>query len=558
VIKPNFLFTALFLVLSVMSCTSSRWVIEDRNAIDRSRSVQIENKLIFQQDTLENNPELLQFNLVQVAQDRFDRRIKVRRYIQKYRPDFFWWPIGLSASAGLFYAANFDVLPNPSSQKELTLNVMGAGALVTTIYMQKAKGGASSTDETRMLAKTGTAVQTDTTQYYADGPVYANITIRYRNQIWLENFPLSFDGSILQVPINELISVPFLEEKNPGNISIQINSDIIDEQAEYSIPVSDFMRPFVQINRGTEIRQTPIITSSNIYTDLIPGSVLPLQEIQESWFKVNYGAAEAFVVREDAQQIWAPFNTQMNAFVESETSAPIANVDIDYGIPVIKNSASSRVALFLVDADNEAGYVKQDEHILRKYLTEAFGYQPGNIHKIDLEDTIRVKSIASLMRSNIERFRKVTVVLHSQQPLKDDPVRVGGVELSSLINIINHEFNPSEIDLFLDVPFDQSIDQQFLYAHLNGLLSNSGMDYHIMLTSQPPGQQNRLYSGGQMNINNKYSLFTYYYCLALKNGIRTWGDLTDYMRREVNYSSRRLYDQPQQPMYVGDSNDLID
>lgn len=557
-IKPYFLFTALCLLLGVAGCTSSRWVIEDRNAIDRNRSVQLENKVIFQQDTLENDPGLLQFNLVQVAQDRYDRRIKVRRYIQQYRPDWFWWPVGLSASAGMFYAANFDILPNHSSQKELALNVLGAGALVTTLYMQQPKGPASATDETRLLAKTGTAVQTDTTQYYADGRVSAEITIRYRNQIWLEDFSVTFDGSVLQIPINELISVPFLEEKNPGNVTILINSEATDERAEYSIPVSDFMRPFVRINRGTEIRQTPVITSSNIYTDLIPGSVLPLQEIEESWYRVNYGAAQAYVARSDAQQIWAPFNTQMNAFIESETSAPIANVDIEYGIPQIMNSAPGRVGLFLVDSDSNADYVLQDEFILRKYLTEAFGYPSGNIHKIDLADTIRVKSIASLMRTNIERFRKVTLIIHSQKPLNDEPIRIGGIKLLSLIEIIRKEFNPREIDLFLDVPFDQSIDQQFLYAHLNGLFSNTGMDYHIMLTSQPPGQKNRLYSSGQMNISNKYSLFTYYYCLALKNGIRTWGDLTDFMRREVNYTSRRLYDQPQQPMYVGDSNDLID
>lgn len=557
-IKPSYLFVGVFLILSVVSCTSSRWVIEDRNAIDLSRSVQLENKVIFQQDTLENDPDLLQFNLVQVAQDKYDRRVKVRRYIQKYRPDWFWWPVGLTASSALFYAANFDALPNSTSQKELALNVMGVGALVTTLYMQEPRGEPSSTDETKLLAKTGTAVQTDTTQFYADSRVTAEITIRYRNEIWLEDFELTFEGSILQIPINELISVPFLEEKNPGNVVVQIESDITDNRAEYSIPVSDFMRPFVQIQRGTEIRQTPVITSSNIYTDLIPGSVLPLHDIREQWFNVSYGAAEAYVDREDARQIWAPFNTQMNAFVENESAAPIADVDIEFDIPKIKSSASDRVGLFLIDTEANAEYVQQDEMILRKYLQEAFGYPSGNIHEIGLRDTIRIKSIASLMRSDVERFRKVTLVIHSRQALSDEPIQVGGMKLSSILDIIKDEFNPREIDLFLDVPFDRSLDQQFLYARLNGLLSGSGIEYHIMVTAQPPVQQNRLYTSGLMNINNKYSLFTYYYCLALKNGIRSWGELADFMRREVNYTSRRLYDQPQQPMYVGDSNDLID
>lgn len=561
-IATNFVALRRLLYISILftglvwlsNCTSSRWVVESRNAVDSTSARTLEKNLFLELDTLENNPNSLRFKLLQTKKVEFDERVKMRRTVQEYRPDWFWWPIGFTTSAALIYGANTSLLPNSNPSQELTMNVVGAAVGVATLYIQQPEGEPTQTGETKMLAITSQTIQSDTSQFISSEPITVNVSISYNGKDWVNNYQTELLGAGLEVPVVDIIPISKLKTQNPGDVRITIDSKL--GRQRFMVPVSNFMRPFVEFVKTAPIRQTPVISGVNQFTTLNGGSVLPLKSERDQWYNVSYGAADAYVSKKVANIIWAPIDTPINAFVQSEEAAPITSVDIDQNIPSIVNRAENSVGLFLTSSTRSENYISSDIDILKRYLNNAFGYSNQNLYDVELSDSTRLKSIGSLVEADMRIIENLSVYISATLSVgENQSLLIDDIEVSSLFNLLKRIYNTRELNLFLDLSYAKSVSDSDL-LRMRTVISEIFPRSNMLVMAQAD-QQNHPFMSDQLNINNRYSLFTYYYCLGLKNGLREWGNLSDFIRREVNYSSRKIYDQPQEPLFWGSPNALI-
>jgi len=72
----------------------------------------------------------------------------------------------------------------------------------------------------------------------------------------------------------------------------------------------------------------------------------------------------------------------------------------------------------------------------------------------------------------------------------------------------------------------------------------------VLIFSSRPSQTSRVYSGG--GDDNKYhSVFTYYWAEALQQRKVQVSELISHIQNNVDYTSRRLFDRPQEIQVFG-------
>jgi hypothetical protein len=65
-----------------------------------------------------------------------------------------------------------------------------------------------------------------------------------------------------------------------------------------------------------------------------------------------------------------------------------------------------------------------------------------------------------------------------------------------------------------------------------------------------PDQRSGIFTSSNGD-QNRHSIFTYYLAEAIKEGNMTMGEILNHLDRNVPFTSRSIYDRPQNPLFFG-------
>jgi hypothetical protein len=563
---------SLLVILIVGSaCSSSKWVVEDREAIDRNDFELLDSRKFLERtgETTPDNP-IVSFDLRAANTFEYAQRVKTDRYIQRYRPSFKSILFGL-AGAGLASSAALTVEQSNTS-KHILLGTAGFITLASVLNM-KAVGEPTPTGETRLLRRTGKIQETDIVRVSPgeeDTPTYS---IYFENRTIIDNASIPY--------INSSYTINLIDDLNPDSFEYD-SSDAIRLEVSFNgqtsmerIPLKNIFESFVVVSSEvTALRDEPELDSRNILTDLAQGSQLKLVTEDSLWYKVLYGISETWIAKSDANIIWRPSEFASQLSIIAIPNIPFGNVDVESNIPSLRQNNDSTYAFLLVNGEfqgelSERLYAERDSRLIDEYLQKALGVPSENIVKAyDIQTQNQLTTAYNRLANKIRLPKKRIFVYVSGYVTggEDNSTlylkATGGneetpVNLNNLLKSIAR-LRADELIVFADL---DNVDEGSENAELLNALGTQLLQVKsnsVVVFGSTENQRSRNFSDPNGD-QKRHSIFTYFIADAIKSRQVTASGIINHLQRNVDYTSRRLHNQPQHVIYFGDSGiSLVD
>lgn len=562
--------TLLIIILCIGSaCSSSKWVVENQKEIDRNDFKLLNSEMFLERVGISTpNSPILSYQLKAKNTFEYAQRIKTDRYIQRYKPTLRSVLFGL-VGAGIASTAAVTI-DQSNTSKNILFGTAGFVTLASVLNMRPS-GEATSTGESKLLRKTGKIEETEVINAIPDPDLEVTYSIFYDR-----------DAIILQKDIitnNSVYSINLIEDLNPEIFDYD-SSDVIvvevyfnDETYSERISLKNIFESFVVVSsQVTALRDEPELNSRNVLTDLAFGSQMKLADADSLWYKVFYGISETWISKTDAYPIWRPSEFASQLSIIAIPNIPFGNVDVERDIPVLKENNDSRLAFIFSNGEyqgslSERTYAERDARLMDEYLQKALGIPSTNISKaLNIESqqqlTLAYNRLASSTRVKREQiivFLSGYATVNSNNELaitnvgnKDNSY----LNLNSLAEGISR-LNADEIIVFADLDFIGEEKGNAALKEFSDIITSAKPTSAIIFGSTE-NQRSRDYSivnGDQ----KRHSIFTYFVIDAIKKGETTVSGILNHLQRNVDYTSRRLHNQPQNVTLFGDpSISLID
>lgn len=580
--RVTYIFLFGLIAASLASCTSARWTVKEKAAVDKDNYKVLKQKYFLQSDrqVTPKNP-ILQLDLYSQTKYQYTERVLMQRNIQKYRLRPGFVALGLSGAAMAFYLANGSSLHNLSgSAKTWTLNTAGALFLVSGFLNMKPVGKPRPTGEERYLRSTGLTTQIDTVQVGQSQNVPASVTVRYQNSVVFEE-QRSFTGT-LEIPLANKLEELQLSGPDPGSVNIQVVFN--DSTYRYRYPVDQILQPYAKVtSKLSALRNTPEETPDNVLADLVKGSRLQIKDSSnDGWYEVLYGISENYIRKDDAEMIWRSTGFANDNNVVTVPRIPFGNIDVESNIPILRGPSPNAVALIVTNENysgdlEERNYAHRDGQLIKAYLKNALGYQAEKIY--ELQD---------VSRSN-ELYRKISELRFASNDSTELFIylsgygrvdRQGQKPKLNLLGVAQQGNQPPVLAHLSDL-FEQLStitkaktvvlsDIDFSSATSGRITANEGQ--RILEASTTPLRNDPRASvlmGTQLSYpsslyvsstgeDKKHHIFPYFFAKALQQRKTKISAIYQYLERNVSYTARRLYDRPQDPLLLGNTSiDLI-
>ncbi|MFV1885567.1 MAG: caspase family protein [Balneola sp.] len=562
----------LFLVLLICvgsACSSSKWVVENQYETDRNDFELLSSTKFLERSGATNpNSPIVTFQLR--AENRFEyaQRVKTDRYIQRYRPTWRSVLLGL-VGAGVASTAAVTVSESNTSQNILFGT---AGFITLTSFLNmKPVGEPTPTGESRLLRKTGSIEETEVVRANPEPGLVARYSIFHKGEILV--------GEKLIESQNSSYSINLIEDLNPEIFEYD-SSDAIELEVYFNdkiytelIPLRNIFESFAVVSsQVTALRDEPVFNSRNILTDLAFGSQMKLVSEDSLWYKVLYGISETWISKTDAYPIWRPSQFASQLSIITIPNIPFGNVDVESNIPVLKTGNDSTFVFMLSNGEyqdtySERSYAERDLRLMEEYFENALGIPSSNIDKAsNIDSQQRLNLAYNRFANKLRRPQKQLIVYLSGYSTVNENGEVGMIStqpgrnpafnLNNLLNSLS-EFPIEEIVVLADLdPIETDRDGGVYESLSQSVFSNN--QNSIVIFGSSENQQSRDYSvvnGDQ----KRHSIFTYFVADAMKNRQGTVSGIINHLQRNVDYTSRRLHNRPQNVIYFGDTSiSLID
>lgn len=557
-----FIFLFVFIVLG---CSSTTWIVESENEVDRGDYKLLDSKLFLEKVGV-ITPELpvAQFRLKSANTFEYPQRVKTNRYIQKYRPRLGYALFGIAASGLAGYSAIEFSDPNKKGQ-QIALFGASTALLGVSFLNMKPIGEPQPTGETRLLRKTGDFVEKDT----------LNATISEEQSILYKiiyNEEEIVEGSKV-VSNDNTLAINFLEELNPDifegseGVSIDLSVEYNDSLYTYKVPIRSIFDPFVVVSsQVTALRNKAELNASNVLTDLAQGSQLKLVERQGNWVKVLYGISENWVSSSDVDVIWRPSQFSRQLSVIAIPNVPFGSVDVERDVPRLSEDDRRKWAFIVTNQSYSNGlpekaYAHRDGQLIEKYANTALGIVPTQT--IRFQDVSSYQSARNGFNRLVSRInnRQVNLFVYLNGYAEVDPktdkilfLATGSDSAASKIDL------NSLFDGFANLPVQKLsviVDLDFL----NGSDKTQALDVlAAVVTTQVPNStvvfssntDQRSYIYAEPNgVQKRHSIFTYFIADALKKRNTNWLDIKNYLDRNVSFTSRSIFNSAQDIRFFG-------
>lgn len=567
----------LVIGLFLSTCTSSKWSVESTQSIDRTEFNLVDEDVFLEMSQKPDpNMPILVYDVWNVKTYDYSIKIQTNRYLQRYRPSLTAIFFGvLGASAGYLTAG---ILPRKNSDRYMLLGI-GVLSLITGFAGDRSIEEATSTGEQRLLKQTGVIQLSDTLRATKEPITSPSYTIYNDLEAIAIRNNVAFDKNNYHINL--------LEDINPSNFLVQENQSIRielefnDSLYTQVIPVEDIFERFVVVeSEVTALRQNPDNSNNSILTDLVKGSELLLLGDLDNWYVVRYGITETYISKNDTKLIWRPTDYIDELSIITLPNVPFGNVDVEREIPIRYNENNQAAAFvlsneFYGDSFPTKRYSERDSKLIEEYLINSLGLGFAGIRTSI--NTSRIEQFKfnwdEFLRLNHANKKQFILYVNGYVTIDNEGniIYLLGDQASntwqnisiSLTDLILDVIEVGFIELFIVGDFSFSAENQesaisrakyydAFYALNSTLLNYKNINFGLLFSSDGRSDS-QLYT--KQAIAQKYhSIFSYYLADAIKKGNYTSSQLISYVQRNVDYTSRRLHDTPQNIVYFGNAN----
>lgn len=545
----------------------------DQNSVDMDKEPVIlseEHILLVQNEPTVENP-VMSFASYKVVEKEYEKRVKVERSVQKYTPQWKFLILGMTGAAFAAVAGNTDlILPSLSTGQRIAFNVTAAILAGLSFTNMEPVGEPIYTGESRLQRRSGTEIITDTLRTDSlneDLTISLDITYKGENVFSESDIAVS-DGTF---DINLASFQEYLDDDIDSNSSIDVNLAYNGFRISHTVPVTDFLAPFVTITRPVAIlRNAPAVSELNIVTEVGNGSSLELiGSSSENWYRVRFGGSEVFVSQSAGEIEWMSEAEAGSPDIFEFADVPFGEIDVENSVPVLRQNNPNDRALILTNgftgSSEPRQYLARDHDLFRFYMRYALQMNPEQIHEIQIDSTGNWQD--SLAAVSPMDSTGTLVVYLSGSAFIDDSSNIHMNQVNALNNGSRLEttllesferINPSSMVIFADLEFDAANEsnnqngsrnsQTALQMFSNNLLRR--IPNSAVIFSHRPGQHSSLFIG-RGSENKRHHIFNYYLADALKKRNTEISDIIRHLENNVDYTSRRLHDRPQEIQAFG-------
>lgn len=576
-LKQIVLLVLAFVIL--YGCTSSRWIVEPQRAVDTSNGDILSSKEVILADTnITPDHPVLNLRLVDINKVKYPERLVVKRYIQRYRPRYGFMALGLAGTGFLVYTTHFSGL-HTSKRNRTIMDGSAALLALSTVLNMKPVGKATPTGETRFSKKTGTVTRVDTVLKKNTEVKTAHIKILYRKNVLLNNVPVTFKDGVINLDLARNIDIGTVKDEHPGSIDVQVS--YTNKNFDYKIPVKHFTRRFALVVRPkASLYGSAQENDANIITDVGYNTQLQLVNKEgEKWYKVLYGITPSYLLASDAELVWKPSSNVITPNVVVIPHTKFGDIDVEKNIPVDSVRNGNAVAILMnntfskPDSSTKSEIYDRDIELMKQYMNLTLGVPKDHIIVFNPSEMDSARTFWGLKNNTMSSIlRRDTTDLYIYYVGDAVSSEKDSTDFSDLVpslqGIMNNaaSLNTRKTIVFFDAnfntpDFDKKMDsedrdgrlvQKLLFRDAQNVVSNRGN--MVVLFSSDQGQTAGIYQSQKDNVDKRHSIFTYYVCNALKQGDRNILDIYRYLQRNVTFTSRSLFDRPQDPVIFGTLN----
>lgn len=567
----------LILILSVFilaSCTTTRWVVTDQYAVDESATPQIANEervFVLDKEPSVEDP-VAGFSLYEIKDLEYPKKVRVERSVQKYRPKWGFVVLGLAGAGIAAVAANTDVVfTSSSTSQKLGLNLAAGIISVLSFANMEAVGDPIYTGETKLMRRSGVEVRTDSIRVESEvDSLFADVSVHHDGKLLFEQEDVPLEGSTLNLNL-----ASFAEELNGsarGETELSIELNYEGEISRYSIPVSQFLAPYLNVTTIiANLRSSPERTDINLVSEVGRGSFLEiLGEEDDHWYRVLFEDEAVFVEKESGEVEWMSTVDSGPALVFEYAELPFGEIDVEHSMPVLKqHNADDRALVISNGLNNDVGqrqYLNRDHQLFETYMTTSLQLRDNQVREVVEQNLLNeLVGISAMDREGslyvyLSGFAQITdsngdlsIVMVTEREDQTTKISLNRI-FRELVRI-----NPESLFLFTDLQYVGQPASESDGFNRNGEIALLQQSANIILQDLPnsaivfsnkPGQQSAIYSG-LLDGNKRHSVFNYYWAEAIQQRQTRISDLVRHLERNIDYTSRRLHDQPQEIQAFG-------
>lgn len=561
----SLLILASVLILFSAACSSSKWVVENQYETDRTDFELLEsNKFLQRTGTITPSSPVVSFRLKAENTFEYAQRVKTDRYIQRYKPTFRSILLGLVGS-GVATTAALTVSESKTSKNVL----FGTAGFVTAVSIlnMKATGEPTPTGETRLLRRTGKIEEIETITAVPTPYDKVSYAIYHKGNLIVEAQEMESLNSVYSVNLIEVLNPEIFEYDSSDTIELELyyKEEVYTEE----VPLKKIFERFIVVSsQVTALRDEPKFDSRNVLTDLAFGSQMKLVSEDSVWYKVLYGISETWITKTDAYPIWRPSEFASQLSIIAIPNIPFGNVDVENNIPALSTANSNDTYAFIFSNGEYQGsyservYASRDARLMEEYFQKAFNIPQANIIKaINIESQQQLTLAYNRLASRLRTPQKQIIVYLSGYVTESESGDLNLIptnqrnqsqffNLNSLLESISG-LPAEQLIILADI---DNIDNQSTVGVLESLAKKVLVKKpnSVVIFGSTENQRSRDYSIAKGE-QKRHSIFTYYIADAFKNRQSTVSGLINHLQRNVDYTSRRLHNQPQNVITFGET-----
>lgn len=548
-------------------------MITDQHAVnmDEEPVILSENHILLLEEEASVENPVMSFATYKVVEKEYEERVRVERSVQKYRPKWKFLILGMSGALFAGVAGNTNlVLPSVSVGQQIAFNVTAALLAGLSFTNMKPVGEPIFTGETQLQRRSGTEVITDTLRTdHANGELSVSLEIFYSGESVFSESDIAISDGTLDLNLASFLG--YLGENIKEDSAIEIRLSYNGFESSYTVPVSDFLSPYLVITRPLAIlRNAPAVSEMNVVTEVGNGSSLELiDQYSEDWYQVRFGGSEVFVSVNAGNIQWMSQAEAGSPDIFEFADVPFGEVDVENSVPVLKQNNPNDRAIILTNgfygSSEPRQYLARDHDLMRFYFRYALQMNEHQIYEIEVDSSGKwLQQIASVnpMDSTgalIVYLSGTAIISESNNLfLKSENLKQGESQLEEAVLRSFEQLNPSSLVLFADLEFTSANAanetgpnrnlQLALQEFSNKLLRR--VPNSAIIFSHRPGQHSSLYIGNGSE-NKRHHIFSYYLADALKKRNTEISQIVRHLENNVDYTSRRLHDRPQEIQAYG-------
>ncbi len=552
-------------------------MVTEQFAVDeRTQPEIIDQKkvILVDKDPTPDDP-VISFSLYTITEKEYPLRVKVERTVQKYRPKWGFVALGVAGTAFALLAANSSViLPSVTTSQKLMLNISGGliGAL-SFLNMQPA-GDPIYTGESELMRRSGVEVVQDSLRTLNASDIVADMLVTYKGEELFSQSDLEFRQTSLDVNLASL--EPRLREIADKESVIDIKISYNGMSKEVQVPVDKFLAPFLNVSKPVvNLRNSPQTAFTNIVAEVGEGSLLEIIDSDtEDWYRVRYQETEVYIEKSSGTVEWKAAIESASTLIFEFAEIPFGEIDVENSLPILKPRDTSDRALILTNAiDNRHGmrqYIERDHKLFNHYMRTALQMGSEQISEI-VEDGSNGLADFSNELQGVDQTSSLIVYITGFATIKEIDGREEIVMIYLDEDEIQHETRltdlftdlrraePEALFLFVDLEYIESsggVVNERIRNGGNSLLNRTANELlreqpnSVILFSNRPGQSSGIYTG-MIDGNKRHHIFNYFWAEALKQRNTKMSDLIRHLENNVDYTSRRIHDRPQEIQAFG-------